>query len=180
MTGTVLHTPRLRLEPWCHAHLDGLAQMTSDPRVMRFIGGEVRSRDETAVSIDRQLAKWAEHGFGWWSFFERETGLLIGAGCIQHLAEKAEHGMEIGWRLRSDRWGRGFATEAAETMGNFAFDHLDAPILLAVTVPENTASRRVMERLAMRFRGIEPWYELNLATYEITAEEWRDPRRVRL
>lgn len=174
MAGTILQTARLRLEPWAPAHLDGLSAMSGDPRVMHYLAG-VQTRDETAAAIDRQVGKWAEHGFGWWCFLEQATGELVGAGCIQHLAGKIESPLEIGWRLRSDRWGRGFATEAARAMGSFAFDHLGIPILLAVAIPENTASRRVMERLGMRFRGIEPWYDTNTATYEITAAEWSVP-----
>jgi RimJ/RimL family protein N-acetyltransferase len=149
--------------------------MGADLRVMRYVGGVTHNRDETAAAMERQMARWTAHGFGWWSFIELETGELVGAGCIQHLAGKVEHPLEIGWRLRPDRWGRGYATEAARAMGSFAFDRLEISTLMAVAVPENTASRRVMERLGMRYRGIEPWYEMELATYEITVDEWRRP-----
>lgn len=175
MTGTILQTERLRLEPWTLAHLDGLSLMGADPRVMRYVGGVTQSRDDTVAAIERQMGKWAAYGFGWWSFIERTTGELVGAGCIQHLAGNVAHPLEIGWRLRPDRWGRGYATEAARAMGGFAFDRLAIPTLLAVAVPENTASRQVMERLGMRFRGLEPWYDMELATYEITVAEWRAP-----
>ncbi len=177
MAEIILETARLRLEPWALAHLDALNEMSSDPQVMRYVGGVLRSRDETAASIERQQARWAAHGFGWWSFFEKTTDELIGAGCIQHLAGNVENPLEIGWRLRPDRWGQGYATEAARTMGSFAFDQLKIPVLTAVAVPENTASRRVMERLGMRFRGIEHWYDMDLATYDIPAADWWARRR---
>lgn len=173
MTDMILHTERLRLEPWSTAHLDGLSVMATDMRVMRYVGGVTHNRDETIAAMERQMGRWAAHGFGWWSFIELETGELVGAGCIQHLAGKVEHPLEIGWRLRPDRWGRGYATEAARAMGDFAFDRLHTPTLLAVAIPENGASRRVMERLGMSYRGIEPWYDMELATYEITAAAWR-------
>jgi len=155
------------------AHLDGLGVLGGDPRVMRYLGG-VQTREETAAAIERQIGKWQALGFGWWSFLELATGELIGAGCIQHTGGKPEHPLEVGWRLRPDRWGQGFATEAAIATGEFAFDCLGIPLLLAVAVPENTASRRVMERLGMRYRAIERWYDMDLATYEITAAAWRD------
>ena len=171
LASIILETARLRLEPWAPAHLDGLSAMASDPRVMHYLSG-VKSREETAVSIERQQEKWAAHGFGWWSFLDKATGDLVGAGCIQHLAGNVENPLEVGWRLRSERWGQGYATEAARSMGSFAFDQLKVPVLTAVAVPENTASRRVMERLGMRFRGIEHWYDMDVATYEITAADW--------
>jgi RimJ/RimL family protein N-acetyltransferase len=172
MTEAVLRTARLRLVPYKMEHLDGLYEMSSDPRVMRYIGGVTRTLDETVAAIERQQSRWATHGFGWWSFFKVGTGEIIGAGCIQHLAGNVGNPLEIGWRLRPDHWGQGFASEAARTMAAFAFDRLRAPELLAVANPENTASRRVMERLGMTYRGIEAWYDTDVATYEITADEW--------
>jgi len=173
MTGIILETARLRLEPWAPAHLDALNEMSSDPQVMRYLGGVLKSKDETAAAIEQQQARWVTHGFGWWSFLDRTSGALIGAGCIQHLAGNVENPLEIGWRLRPERWGQGYASEAARTMGSFAFDQLQIPVLTAVAMPENTASRRVMERLDMRFRGIERWYDMDVATYDITAADWR-------
>jgi RimJ/RimL family protein N-acetyltransferase len=164
----------LRLEPWTSKHLDGLNLLSSDPLVMRHVGGVTQSREETAAAIERQLGRWATHGFGWWSFFDRATGELIGAGCIQHVAGVPANPLEIGWRLRPNRWGLGFATEAAVAMGTFAFDRLGIELLLAVAMPENAASLRVMERLGMCYRGIERWYDMDVATYAITAAEWRE------
>ncbi|HVJ54908.1 MAG TPA: GNAT family N-acetyltransferase [Aliidongia sp.] len=173
MADIVLETARLRLEPWSPVHLDGLSVLNGDPLVMRYIGGVPQTRDETTAAIERQRGRWDTHGFGWWSFIDRTNGKLIGAGCIQHLAGGIGNPLEIGWRLRPDCWGQGFASEAARAMAAFAFDRLSTPTLLAVADPENTASRRVMERLGMRYRGIEYWYEQDVATYEITVEEWR-------
>ena len=171
MTGIILETTRLRLEPWALEHLDGLDAMGQDPRVMRYLGG-VATREQTAASIEKCRERWAAHGFSWWSWLDRASGDLIGAGCIQHLAHTPGNPLEIGWRLRPEHWGQGLASEAARAMAGFAFGPLASPILLAVAVPENTPSRRVMERLGMRYRGIESWYDRDLATYEITAGEW--------
>ena len=174
MPVVILETARLRLEPWAPQHLDGLDVLGSDERVMRYIAG-VATREETAASIERQQRRWAAYGFGWWVFLDRATSELVGAGCIQHLGRIETSPLEIGWRLRPDQWGKGLASEAARTMAGWAFDTLDIPILTAVAVPANTASTRVMERLGMRYRGIEQWYDQDLATYEITAAEWRGP-----
>ena len=58
-------------------------------------------------------------------------------------------------------------------MAEFAFARLAAPVLLAVCHPENVASMAVMKKLGMRYRGLERWYAQRVATYEITADEWR-------
>jgi RimJ/RimL family protein N-acetyltransferase len=57
----------------------------------------------------------------------------------------------------------------------FAFDDLKAPLLCAVCHPDNAASARVMQRMGMRYRGLERWYDLD-AVYEITHEEWQARR----
>ncbi|MDN3920622.1 GNAT family N-acetyltransferase [Roseateles violae] len=170
---TTLTTARLRLEPFADAHLEGLNAMNSDPAVMRYLTGRPETLDETRAAIARVQARWAEWGYSWWSFIEQDSGHLVGAGCIQHLGREKANPLEIGWRLRQDRWGRGYASEAAQRMAAFAFDELRAPLLRAVCDPQNQASARVMQRLGMRFCGIERWYEADCAAYEIDATGWR-------
>jgi RimJ/RimL family protein N-acetyltransferase len=172
---TILTTARLRLEPFSETHLDGLHRMNTDPEVMRYLGGRPETRDETQAAIERVKARWAEWGYSWWSFLELDSGELVGAGCIQHLGRDKANPLEIGWRLRRDRWGQGFASEAAQRMAAFAFDDLKAPLLCAVCHPDNAASARVMQRMGMRYRGLERWYDLD-AVYEITHEEWQARR----
>lgn len=175
---TVLTTARLRLEPFDDAHLDGLSAMNSDEVVMRYIPRGAETREETIASIERVKGRWARWGYSWWSFLDRESGEVVGAGCVQNLRKAGPDPdpscpMEIGWRLRRDRWHQGLAYEASVAMADFAFVKLEAPLLLAVCEPANVASSTLMKRLGMRFRGIESWYERELATYEITADAWR-------
>jgi len=176
---TILTTTRLRLEPFTAGHLVGLNQLNSDPEVMRYLtGGRPDTLDETRTQIDRIEKRWLEVGYAWWALIERETDEVIGAGAIQNLRREATPlpdlacPLEIGWRLRRDRWGRGFAVEAARAMGDFAFKQLDAPELFAVCDPANTASANVMKRLGMQELGIQRWYGKDTLTYRIAAEDW--------
>jgi RimJ/RimL family protein N-acetyltransferase len=169
---TILHTARLRLEPFDDLHLEGLYELNSDPVVMRYITGRAETREDTHAAIQRVKARWAEFGHSWWAFIEHEGGMLVGAGCIQHLGRDPANPLEIGWRLRQDRWGRGLAGEAAQAMAAFAFDTLAAPLLCAVCDPANTSSAKVMQRLGMRYRGVERWYEMDTSVYDMTAAEW--------
>lgn len=173
---TILLTPRLRLEPYRDEHFDGLHAMNSDPQVMRYITGRPDTPEETRAGIERVKARWAEFGYSWWAFIDRESGELVGSGAVQHLNRDASQPLELGWRLRPAHWGKGFASEAAQHMASFAFDTVRTPVLLAVCDPDNHASAKVMQRLGMRLRGIERWYEHDCATYAITADEWRDQR----
>jgi RimJ/RimL family protein N-acetyltransferase len=170
---TILSTARLRLVPFDDSHLDGLNALNGDPEVMRYLTGKPETREETIAVIERVKARWAEWGYSWWSFFEHDSGELIGAGCIQHLGRDKANPLEIGWRLRQDRWHRGLASESALAMAGFAFDTLNTPQLASVCHVDNAASAKVMRRLGMRYRGIERWYDMDVLAYEMTRAEWQ-------
>jgi len=169
---TILTTPRLRLEPITDRHLHGLHAINGDAEVMRYITGKAETLEETQAMVDRVKARWAEWGFSWWVFVKQASGEVIGTGCIQYLARDMANPLEIGWRLRRDRQGQGYASEAARAMAAFAFETVQTPLLLAVCNPANTASSTVMERLGMRYRGLERWYDSDCATYEMTRDAW--------
>lgn len=170
---TMLMTERLRLEPIDDRHFDGLQAMNSLPEVMRFVGGQPETPQQTRDMIALVKGRWAQHGFSWWAFIERASGRLVGAGCIQYLGRDPANPHEIGWRLAPDCWGRGLASEAARAMAAFAFETLGAPTLVAVCLPENAASRRVMETLGMRYRGLEDWYGRPHAVFALTRAQWQ-------
>ena len=176
---STLTTARLRLEPYRDEHVDGLHALNSDPEVMRYLSGKPDTPDETRAIVERVKARWAEVGYSWWAFIERETGEIVGAGCLQNLRREATPlpdracPLEIGWRLRRDAQGRGLATEAAIAIADFAFDVRRADELLAVCHPDNTASASVMARLGMRALGLQRWYGKDLTTYRIDAAQWR-------
>ena len=180
---TILATARLRLEPFDLSHLDGLHEMNADPEVMRYLSGRPETREETIAAIERVQARWRECGYSWWSFLDRASGQVVGAGCIQNLRRTNTPvpdrtcPLEIGWRLRRDRWHQGLASEAAVAMAGFAFGTLAAPELYAVCDPDNAASTAVMRRLGMDDVGIDTWYGHSLRTYRMTAERHASSKR---
>lgn len=169
---TILHTPRLTLEPLNDSHLDGLYRLNSDPVVMRYITGKPETREDTQAVIERVKARWAEFGYSWWAFRRTSDGDVIGMGCIQHLARDPAGPLETGWRLRQDAWGQGFASEAARHMVGWAFATLQPALICAVCQPPNEASASVMERLGMTYTGTGRWYDMDCKRYDITAAQW--------
>lgn len=177
---TILLTPRLRLVPFEDDHLAGLNAMNSDIEVMRFLGGEPESLADTQKGIDRVKSRWQQYGYSWWSFLDRSSGELVGAGCLQPTFPPRSSLPEIGWRLRRDRWGQGLASEAARRIARFAFDQLSMPVIEAVCAKDNLASAQVMQRLGMRLRGMERLDGEEGVFYEMTAQEWaRSPARAK-
>lgn len=183
VNSTTLHTERLRLEPFDDRHLDGLNAMNSLPQVMRFVGGQTETREQTASAIARVKRSWATWGTSWWAFIDLKSERVAGAGCVQYLRRDAtlpadieslrQNPLEIGWRLHPDFWRQGLASEAARCMAAFAFDRFAIDELLAVRHPDNDSSGRVMDRLGMRQRGLEPWYGTTVVTHVISRSEWQ-------
>lgn len=180
---TILHTPRLRLEPLDWPHLAGLNAMNARPEVMRYLSnGEPETLEGSRKMIEIVQKCWAHFGYSWWALVDKATGRVAGAGTVQHLRREAErpadlealraNPLELGWRLHPDYWRQGLASEAAERMARFAFEHLQATELLAVRSPENTASGRVMDRLGMVCIGLDTWYGVPLATHRLPRAAW--------
>jgi ribosomal-protein-alanine N-acetyltransferase len=145
-----LETARLHGEPIGSEHRDGLIAMLGDPRVGATLGG-VASAGEVDAMIARAAAHWAEHGFGWYAFTDRETGALVARGGPKtaHVAGRDE--VEIGWTVAPERWGQGLATELGAASLDVAFGPLGFVDVVSFTLPHNRASRRVMEKLGFAF-----------------------------
>ncbi|KKI44198.1 guanosine monophosphate synthetase [Obesumbacterium proteus] len=163
-----LVTTRLKLEPFNDTHYEGLRVMDSNPNVLRYITkGIVNTPEETWESIRRVQARWDKYGFSWWAIKEKSSNVIVGAACLQHLANVDGAPLEIGWRLVPKHNGKGFATEAAKAIIDFAASRVRANYLVAVAHPENMPSQRVMQRLDMTFKAIEQHYDVPCVVYEL-------------
>ncbi|EKS7420934.1 GNAT family N-acetyltransferase [Enterobacter ludwigii] len=163
-----LETPRLKIEPYDDSHYEGLRVMDSDAGVMRYItGGIVKTPEETWEGIRRVQARWDKYNFSWWAIKEKSLGVIVGAACLQHLANVDGAPLEIGWRLVPEHNGKGYATEAAQAIVDYAAEQVGATYLVAVADPENIPSQRVMQRLGMTYKAIEQHYDVPCVVYEL-------------
>ncbi|MGI8930468.1 MAG: GNAT family N-acetyltransferase, partial [Candidatus Limnocylindria bacterium] len=80
---------------------------------------------------------------------------------------------EIAWSLQQGRWGRGYATEGARVVRDWAFTHLDIPRLISITIPENRRSWHVMEKLGLTRRaGSQPWHGVDVEWWAVDRSDW--------
>lgn len=158
MGDTVLTTARLRLRTWDADDVAPFMAHLNVPDVMAWLGG-VQDAATFRAAYDRLQGYQRDFGHTFW-IVERLpdgghlSGELLGfCGLKRVNAEGAgalTGTMEIGWRLRSDAWGQGYAGEAARAALDAAFDRFGADTVVALTVDGNRASRALMERLGMR------------------------------
>ena len=143
-------TDRLRLEPLGHEHVDDLVALHGDPAVAAWYEGPWSDAD-ARTRIDRAVAAWETDGADRWMAYDRSTGVLVGRGGLALADVDGSRHFEVGWTVRGDLWGRGYATEMGRAGLAFAFDHVQAEEVVAFTEPHNERSRAVMTRLGMRY-----------------------------
>lgn len=159
-----IETTRLRLRPASLDDLETWHAISRDAEQAWF--GETRSTLEDArAGLEKQARSQERHGFSLWAVELRQTGEMIGATGLRHLAEGPE--IEVGYRFLERCWGNGYATEAARAAIAFGFDELGLERIVAVTLPSNRASRRVMEKCGLSFVGVMHVYGYAHVKYAI-------------
>ena len=144
----ILQTDRLALREITPADLDFLAEAMADPEVMRFYP-KVNTRDEVREWIDRQLARYAEHGHGVWLVLDRHAGHPVGrCGLTIQLVDGVPE-PEIGYSMHRPFWRRGYATEAALGVRRWAFEVKGLERVISLVRPENLPSQGVARKLGM-------------------------------
>jgi len=142
-------TLRLRADRLRPEHADIIHAMHVDPVQMATLGG-VRSAEQTAEYMQRNLQHWADHGFGIWLLHDRDTGAVVGRVLLRNLPLDGTMEVEVGYSVMPAFWGRGLAVEASARCLEIGRDCLGLSRIVAVTLPDNARSRRVMEKLGMR------------------------------
>lgn len=169
-----LETERLLLRPLGSDDTAELAAINADPEVMRYIGnGEARDLAQTEALVAKVAAHWDAHGWGAFAVRERDTGDLAGLGILATPSFLPEilPATEVGWRIGRDRWGRGYAPEAARAVIGFAFGELGLDRVVSCIHSENAASIRVAEKLGMGLERetVVPGFEVPCSVYELKA-----------
>jgi RimJ/RimL family protein N-acetyltransferase len=161
-----LETERLVGERLREEHFTHYRAMDTDPDVMATLGG-VRSENETWESLHSGLDHWERHGFGPWVFRGRATGEKVGSGTLRHVEIEGRPEVEVGYRVAAAWWGRGIATEMASALVGVARDRLGLAEIVAFTLPDNLASRRVMEKVGFTYERDIEWAKLRHVLYRL-------------
>ncbi|HVF21133.1 MAG TPA: GNAT family N-acetyltransferase [Mycobacteriales bacterium] len=171
-----LDTPRLLLRQWRDDDVEPLAEIYADPEVERQL--VPTTLEQTRDQVARAREDWAAGRPMWWAVEELATGRFIGriGLSIASAWELEDSPVEVGWTLARDVWGRGYATEGAAASIAAGFDHLDVDHVISFTRPTNAASRRVMDKLGLTFRGEASYKSIPHVWYSITRAEWAATR----
>ena len=190
MAEVIAETERLRLRTWDRDDLDEFVRHTNTPAVMQWLGG-VWPREDHEKALLRIEGYQRDFGHTLWIVERSADGALLGFCGLKRVnspgAGDLTGDFEVGWRLREDAWGQGFAKEAAIASLDLAFGRFGASHVVALTVAGNSASQGLMKRLGMARREdldfIDDRFgpEMNpTIVYRIAAADWPAAREAAL
>lgn len=167
----VFETERLILRPFENADADAIFALRSDAAFMRFIK-EPETRAESDAWLRMVSRYWKSDNIGFWAVVFKETGETIGWTGVWILPETYE--TEIGFSISHKHQGKGIATEAARVALEYGFENRNSTRVVALAMPENLASRRVMEKLGMRFERRKHYrsYDKELVYYALEKKDY--------
>jgi RimJ/RimL family protein N-acetyltransferase len=164
----MVETERLLLRPLTITDLDEFVALHDDAEVTRFI----RQLDRPAAEerLQALAREWHERGHGMFAVIDRVSGRFLGRAGLKHWPQFDE--TEVGWVLRRDAWGLGYATEAARACLDWGFASLDLPYFTAMIHPENKGSIRVARRLGMSPCRRDVLLGDPVVVFSLTRDDW--------
>lgn len=185
-----LATERLVLRRFTAADADLLVELDADPAVMRYItGGRATPRTEIEQEVLPHFVSYHRRapGYGFWAAVEKSTGEFIGWFHFRPRRDGPADEPELGYRLRQEAWGKGYAAEGSRALIDAGFRDHGVRRVVAETMVVNAASRRVMEKCGLRLvrTFFQPWpdaiegEEHGDVEYAVTREEWEAAQETR-
>lgn len=179
----LIETERLEIRRMTIADLDDYLELHADPDVARFLGE--MDRELATRRLEADARTWEERGHGLFRVTHRDDDRFLGRVGLRYWPQFDE--TEVGWTLRREEWGHGFATEAATAIATWGFAELPVPYLTSNIEPRNERSIAVAKRLGLtRLRddvldGIPAIggvvNGIRCVIYSITREDWASVTR---
>ncbi len=181
----ILFSQRLSLTPLDIMDVDVAIDMFTNPAATKFIG-DVMSEAE----IRREMQVWTKRGgdgcIGIWCISNRTTREKYGSGFLlpmpideddtnwDHviLGTMPDGDVEIGYNLKEDAWGKGYATEVCRRLLRFAFEETPLEEVVATIDDQHEASKRALEKSGLTCRGRRWAYAQDCPDWRITRSEW--------
>jgi RimJ/RimL family protein N-acetyltransferase len=169
-----LKTNRLGFRQWCKDDLSLAIELWGDYEVTKFFDARGKlSQEEVQARLEKEIKFQKEYGVQYWPLFLLETDVHLGC-CGLRPYDLDQQIYEIGFHIRSNKWRRGYAREAAHAIIDYAFNTLKAKALFAGHNPKNAASRCLLKQLCFHYTHDEyyPPTGLNHPSYLLSANEY--------
>jgi ribosomal-protein-alanine N-acetyltransferase len=167
-----IETPRLLLRQLTPNDAEELYRIYSHPDSFKYMSNEKPLLwEQTTALIDSFTEHWKKHKFGVWAVVCKNNQKLIGHCGLKFLENTTE--IQIGYLLLKSYWGIGLGTEAASAAMKYGFELAQLDRIVAIAKPENIASRRVMEKIGMKYEKEAYYYDNDVVYYSISQEAYQ-------
>ena len=166
-----LETERLLLRWFREDDFPSYLEMSTDPEVMKFLGGKPQTQFESWRAMASHIGHWYFRGYGVFAVEEKSTGKVVGR--IGFMNPPGWPGFELGWTLVRSSWGKGYATEGARRALAYAFTEMNREHVISCIAPDNINSIKVAERLGEEVEGETELLEKTVLIYGISRDDWR-------
>jgi [ribosomal protein S5]-alanine N-acetyltransferase len=176
VVSTRLETARLIIRTFEVRDADPWLAMVSDAEVTRFLPpGPVPTIEQAQRAIGERQAMERELGHAMWAVENKTTGTFVGQCGLRPVDEGAGPEIDLAYHFTRASWNEGYGTEAAIAVLAHGLGPVGLDIIMAVVVPENVGSWRVMEKAGMRYEGLVDYYGMQGLKKYIAAREWWRP-----
>ena len=165
-----IDTERLYLRPMTMRDADDLVALHSDPEVSQFM--PAFDREEAIERLRLDARDWTEYGHGLFAVLASDGSGFLGRVALKYWPQFDE--AEVGWVLRREAWGHGYATEAARACADWGLREFDYPYLTAMIRADNERSIRVAERLGMTPRRDDLLFDMPVVVYSVDRATFSD------
>jgi RimJ/RimL family protein N-acetyltransferase len=174
---TRIETPRLVIRTFEPRDAGAWIAMVNEPEVSRFLPpGPDATMEIFRQALERRHVMEREVGYAMWAVDDKATGAFVGQCGIRPVEEGAGPEIDLAYHYTRVCWGKGYGTEAVIAVLAYGLGPVGLDRIMAVAMPENTGSWRVMEKAGMRYEGLVDYYGLEgLKKYVADRQWWRPP-----
>ena len=164
---SILQIEDFIMRPVCLSNLNALEKIWTDTEITRFLpsrGVPIPQKD-IEKSLQSFVEHWQQRGYGIWAIIEEDISQMIGYCGLRYLNELDE--VEILYGLDKTHWRKGIMTQAVKASISYGFNRADLNKLIAMTLPENYASKRVIEKAGLNFEKQIRMFNLDVLYYSL-------------
>lgn len=169
-------TERLILREILPTDVDGMYELDSDPKVHEYLGKDpITDKAQAPETINFIRQQYIDKGIGRWAIIEKTSKNFIGWTGLKLVTEVTNGHVnyyDLGYRLVSEHWGKGYAKESAIASLNYGFEILKLNEIFAIAHLENEPSIRILRKIGLLHLETFSHHNTLHNWYRIGKKEW--------
>jgi [ribosomal protein S5]-alanine N-acetyltransferase len=174
-TVSIGESDRLLVRTWCLEDASEYLQLSQDEGFNHLSVRNYRQADlqSTQHWLQNEIENFRKYRLGTCAVIEKSSRRIVGVCALKRLHHEDKDFIETMYRFVKDSWGKGYATEAARLYLKYGFEKLKLDEIIGITVVENDPSRRVLEKLGMRWVRESTFSGRPVEIYSINQADWK-------